>query len=252
MTNAIPLSAAKMLGAARRSRSGSRSRPEGSTGCCAALLVVTAMTRRWSHRPRRRQPDLLGLRGLPPRGRPGLRGFRAASVGQPRPADCSQALATASGALPPATCPTRSASVLVSSFADTASQASFIGWLSTFFANSGTMFCAANMLFGSDSETNPFLAMDGSVEKMSAASMLPFFNAFTVTVPPACVALNWPNWTPYTLFSAGTPSARVLNCAGAPRVSLDAWSLRSAIACRWYLLVVDLVTVIVSLSCAGA
>src|SRR3954453_8788243 len=91
--------------------------------------------------------------------------------------------------------------------------------LSTFWANSGTTFWAANMLFGSWRETKWFWMIAGSVEKMSAASILPFFSALTMTVPPASVTVKLPKVTPYPLLSAGTPSARVRNWAGAPSVS---------------------------------
>src|SRR5664279_5583273 len=48
------------------------------------------------------------------------------------------------------------------------------------------------------------------------------------------------------------PSGRVLNPAGAPNVNLLATDFRSAIEVRWYFAAVALVTVIVSLSWAGA
>src|SRR5439155_26691236 len=87
------------------------------------------------------------------------------AANQPRPALASQSLATLSGS-PLDALATKSASVAVSSLAETALHASTIGWLSFDLLTSGTTFCAANMLFGSSSETNLFFAIEESVEKM--------------------------------------------------------------------------------------
>jgi hypothetical protein len=64
-------------------------------------------------------------------------------------------------------------------------QARAIGSVSTLRLNSGTTFCAAKMCLVSVSGTKPYLVIEGSVEKMSAAPIVPSRSAVWVTAPPA-------------------------------------------------------------------
>src|SRR5689334_5157904 len=68
---------------------------------------------------------------------------------QPRPLLLSQEFATSCALWPPATLVTSWPSIAVVNFADTALAALETAAVALLFAISGTMFCAANMLFGS-------------------------------------------------------------------------------------------------------
>ena len=89
----------------------------------------------------------------------------------------SHALATASGSCLPLHLASSDGQGRRVSFADTALHASVIVGVDLRLVTSGTICCAANMFFGSVRDTKSFAAIDGSVEKMSAASIVPFFSA---------------------------------------------------------------------------
>src|SRR5882757_8925776 len=111
---------------------------------------------------------------------------RDSRIGQ-RPALASQSLATleASGLSGAASLVLRSVSVLVSSLAETALRASFTVSLALLVLISGSTFWAAKLNFGSSSTTQPFFWMVLSVVNMSAAWMLPWVSAATVSGPSA-------------------------------------------------------------------
>ncbi len=109
----------------------------------------------------------------------------------------SQSLATVAGsALSVMTLATSVVRVGVSSLADTAFSADEIVGVTFDLVISGRTFCAANSFFGSSSATKLSAVIDGSVVKMSPASIWPFFSALIVSGPPASSGLNVPNVTP--------------------------------------------------------
>ncbi len=90
----------------------------------------------------------------------------------------------------------RSASVGVSSFADTAFRALRTVSLSAELCTNGVTFCAPNTFFGSSRTTKLLAMIAGSVVNRSAACTSPFFSAATVSGPPVSSDLNCLKFSP--------------------------------------------------------
>src|ERR1700749_4968772 len=140
---------------------------------------------------------------------------------------------------------------LVVSLADTAFSVLTTLALAAFLYTSGVTFWAANMFFGSASETNLSVTICGVVVKRSAAWTLPLFRSAMVIGPDSSSGENAVKVRPYPFFSPTMPSARVLNSDGPPMTQPFATEDRSEMDFRWYLVALAWVTVIESLSCAA-